>query len=205
VTREGLFPPLDAVNTTAATGPAVWRRIVARYQAPDHRRALWQVVNSFVPYFVLWYAMYWSLRVSYVLTLGLAVVAAGFLVRIFIMMHDCGHRSFLRSRRGSDLLGFVAGLLTFTPYYYWRYTHAIHHATVGNLDRRGVGDIWTMTVREYAQSSFWDRFRFRLYRNPFVLFLFGPVYMFLILWRLMKSYPISAPPIPVWSLFRMSA
>ncbi len=192
MTNQTVFPALNPATDPAASaggdlhpgppaqGAAEWRGIIAPYQAPDHRRALWQITNSFVPYLVLWYLMYRSLEISYLLTLGLAVVAAGFLLRIFILMHDCGHRSFLRSRRGSDILGFVAGILTFTPYFYWRYTHAIHHATVGNLDRRGVGDIWTMTVREYNRSSFWGRVCFRLYRNPFVLFVLGPVYMFLI-------------------------
>src|SRR5262245_14026470 len=124
--------------------------------------------------------MYRSLDIHYGLTLGLAVVAAGFLMRVFIVLHDCGHGSFLRSRRWNDAFGFLGGVLSFTPYHYWRHTHAIHHATSGNLDRRGVGDIWTMTMREYKEASPWRRLRFRLYRNPFCLFLVGPVYVFLI-------------------------
>ena len=163
-----------------------WRALVRRYQNPDPRRALWQVCNTFVPYIALWYCMFRSLGISYWLTLGLAVVAAGVLLRVFIMCHDCGHRSFFKSRRANDLLGFVGGVLTFTPYHYWRHQHDIHHATSGNLDRRGVGDIWTMTVREYRESSRWRRLHFRLYRNPFILFLIGPLFVFLFKHRFAK-------------------
>ena len=162
-------------NSTAA-----WRETVARYQEPNHRHALWQIASSFLPYFVLWYCMYRSLELSYWLTLGLAVVAAGFLTRMFIVLHDCGHGSFFKTRRKNDLLGWFAGVLIFTPYHYWRHTHAVHHATVGNLERRGVGDIWTMTVREYRDSSWWRRLQFRLYRNPLVLFLLLPPYIFFV-------------------------
>ena len=159
---------------------SAWRSIVARYQESNPRRALWQVANTYVPFAGLWYLMYLSLEVSYWLTLGLAVVAAGFLARIFIVFHDCGHGSFFGSRRWNDVLGYVSGILTFTPYHYWRHSHSIHHATAGNLDRRGVGDIWTMTVREYAQASLWLRLRYRFYRSPVVLFLLGPVYVFIV-------------------------
>lgn len=173
-----------ATATSRSGRPTVaWRRILAPYQEPDLRRALWQIGNTFVPYCALWALMYWSLEVSYGLTLGLAVVAAGFLLRVFIMCHDCGHRSFFKSRRRNDALGFVSGVLTFTPFHYWRHTHDIHHATAGNLDRRGVGDIWTMTVREYRESSRWRRLQFRLYRNPFVLFFLAPLFVFLIKYR----------------------
>jgi omega-6 fatty acid desaturase (delta-12 desaturase) len=157
-----------------------WRSIVARYHKSDPRRALWQVVNTYVPYAALWYLMYRSLEVSYWITLGLAVVAAGFLARIFIVFHDCGHGSFFGSRVRNDVLGFISGVLTFTPYQYWRHAHSIHHATAGNLDRRGVGDIWTMTVAEYRRASLWLRLRYRFYRNPFVLFLLGPVCVFVV-------------------------
>lgn len=169
---------------THSRGKAAWRTIVTRYQTSDPRRALWQVANTYVPYAVLWYLMYRSLEVSYWITLGLAVVAAGFLARIFIVFHDCGHGSFFKSKRWNDVLGFISGALTFTPYHYWRHSHAIHHATAGNLDRRGVGGIWTMTVVEYQQASTWMRLRYRFYRTPLVLFLVGPVYVFLLEQRL---------------------
>jgi len=170
--------------TANAKAAIAWRAIVARYQTSNPRRALWQVANTYVPYVVLWYLMYRSLEVSYWITLGLALVAAGFLARIFIIFHDCGHGSFFKSRRANDFLGFISGMLTFTPYHYWRHSHAIHHATAGNLDRRGVGDIWTMTVAEYEGASIWLRLRYRFYRTPLVLFLVGPVYVFLLKQRL---------------------
>ncbi len=161
-----------------------WKETVARHQTPRRRSSVWQLVNSIVPYLALWGLMVWTLDVSYWITLPLAVVAAGFLVRIFIIFHDCGHGSFFRSRRANSFWGFVTGLLTFTPYQQWRHSHAVHHATSGDLDRRGTGDIWTLTVREYLESSRARRLAYRLVRNPFVLFLFAPLYLFLIQNRL---------------------
>ena len=110
--------------------------------------------------------------------------AAGFLVRLFIIQHDCGHGAFFRSSRASNALGFVLGVLTLTPYDYWRKVHAIHHATSGNLERRGFGDIDTLTVREYLALSPWGRFRYRLYRHPIVMFGIGPAYLFILQYRL---------------------
>ena len=130
-----------------------WRQVVARYQVPDRRRAVWQMVNTIIPYVGLWILMSLSLNVSYLLTLALALVAGGFLARIFIIFHDCGHRSFFRTPWKNDVVGFFSGVLSLTPYHYWRYHHAIHHATTANLDRRGIGDIWTMTVQEYRDAS----------------------------------------------------
>ena len=145
---------------------------------------VWQLVNTLVPYTALWCLMYLSLRVSWWLALPLAVLAAGFLVRVFIIFHDCGHGSFLPSRRANDILGFITGVLTFTPYYHWRWEHALHHATSGDLDRRGTGDVWTLTVQEYLEASRWKRFAYRLARNPLVLFGLAPLFMFLIKMRL---------------------
>jgi omega-6 fatty acid desaturase (delta-12 desaturase) len=157
-----------------------WKTIVARYSRSHSGRALWQLANSLIPLAALWCLMVWSLEISYWITLPLIIVSAGFMIRIFIILHDCGHGSFLASRRASDIIGFVTGVLTFTPYAYWTHTHAIHHATSGNLDRRGTGDIWTMTVREYREASRWGRIKFRVYRNPLVLFVLGPAYLFLL-------------------------
>jgi len=166
--------------TRDSNAASAWRSIVARYHESDPRRALWQILNTYVPYAALWCLMYWSLGVSYWLTFGLAFVAAGFLARIFIVFHDCGHGSFFASRRKNDVLGFISGVLSFTPYQYWRHAHNIHHASAGNLDRRGPGAIWTMTVTEYRQASLWLRLRYRFYRSPPVLFVLGPVYVFLL-------------------------
>jgi len=174
--------PLERLRPAEAprTEKTVWRPSVAPYEQPDHRRSVWQVVNSFVPYFALWGAMVWSLSVSYWLTLPLALLAAGFLVRIFIIAHDCGHGSFLRSRRASTVLGSISAAMAFTPYGSWRYQHAIHHASAGNLDGRDIGDIWTMTAREYSSASRFRRLQYRFYRNPFVLLFIGPLFQFLV-------------------------
>ena len=123
-----------------------WRQAVANYQAPDNGRSYRQLLTSIVPYFVLMALMVLSLDVSYWITLLLAIPAAGFLVRIFIILHDCGHGSLYKSRKVNDLVGVITGVITWTPYYRWRHDHAIHHATAADLDRRDVGDVWTMTV-----------------------------------------------------------
>jgi omega-6 fatty acid desaturase (delta-12 desaturase) len=166
---------------------SAWKAIVARYQKPSVGRGVWQIVNTLVPYAALWYLMYVSLAVSDWLVVPLAILAGAFLVRVFIIFHDCGHGSFFKTRRANDLLGFITGVLTLTPYYQWRAEHAAHHATSGDLDRRGVGDIWTLTVLEYLEASRWKRFAYRLARNPVVLFVLAPLYVFLIKHRLSKA------------------
>jgi omega-6 fatty acid desaturase (delta-12 desaturase) len=128
--------------------------------------------------------MYLSLDLSYWITLLLALPAAGFVVRIFIIQHDCGHGSFFKSRRANDTWGMFCSIFTLTPYYYWRKKHAIHHASAGKLGQRGIGDIYTMTVDEFLQQSKWGRFKYRLYRNPLILFVVIPVIVFVILYRL---------------------
>ena len=157
-----------------------WKKAVAEHRKPTLRRSLWQIVNTLAPYLALWGLMIWTVDRSYWVTLALAVVAAGFLARTFIIFHDCGHGSFLGSRRANDTLGFITGVLTFTPYRQWRHLHALHHATSGDLDRRGPGDIWTLTVQEYLEASRGKRLAYRLARNPFVLFILAPFYVFLI-------------------------
>ncbi len=150
-----------------------WRKIVAKYQTPDMRRSLWQLTSSLAGYFGLLTLMYFSLDVSYWLTLLLAIPAAGFMVRLFIIFHDCGHQSFFASRKLNDLVGAMTGVITFTPYYRWRHAHAIHHATAGDLDRRDVGDVWTMTVKEYLEAPKGKRIAYRIYRNPLIIFTVG--------------------------------
>jgi len=157
-----------------------WQAAVARYQRASTTRALWQLTNTFVPYVLLWYAMYRVLEISLWLTVPLAIVSAAFLVRIFIIFHDCGHGSYFRSRRANDVVGFIAGVLTFTPYQHWRWEHAIHHGSAGDLDRRGTGDIWTMTVQEYLNASPLRRLNYRLARNPLVLFVIAPLFVFVV-------------------------
>ncbi|HEY5234198.1 MAG TPA: fatty acid desaturase, partial [Verrucomicrobiae bacterium] len=153
---------------------------MAEFERPSAGLAIWQIVNTVVPYAFLWYLMFISLKVSWWLTVPLAVLAGMFLVRVFIIFHDCGHGSFFKSRRANSAVGFIAGVLTFTPYYHWRWEHAIHHASAGDLDNRGTGDVWTMTVQEYLESSRWKRFAYRLARNPVVLFVIAPLFLFVI-------------------------
>ena len=162
---------------------AKWKAVIAEYQHPSFWRASWQIVNTLGSYAALWYLMYLSLSVSWWLTVPLAVLAAGFLIRTFIIFHDCGHGSFFKSARANDFWGFITGVLTFTPYYHWRWEHSLHHQTAGDLDRRGVGDIWTLTVEEYLNSSRWRKFTYRLVRNPFLLFVVAPFFMFTVMQR----------------------
>ncbi|PZE20174.1 fatty acid desaturase [Paenibacillus xerothermodurans] len=160
-----------------------WRSDIAPYERSHIKHSIWQIINTLVPFFLLWYFAYLSLSVSYWLTLALAVPAGGFLIRIFIIFHDCCHQSFFKNRTANTIIGTVTGILTCCPYYQWRHSHSIHHATSGNLNRRGTGDIWTLTVEEYLSSSFLQRLIYRLYRNPLVMFGLGPIYIFLIDYR----------------------
>jgi omega-6 fatty acid desaturase (delta-12 desaturase) len=166
------------------TRPA-WYVVTAEYRQSNLRKSLWQLLDTFVPYCVLWAAMIYTVQqgLPYWITLALAVVAGAILVRIFILFHDCCHGSFFASRRANVILGYVTGILTFTPFDDWRYAHSLHHATAGDLDRRGVGDIWTMTIDEYLAAPLLKRIWYRVYRNPFVLFGPGPAVLFLFIQR----------------------
>jgi omega-6 fatty acid desaturase (delta-12 desaturase) len=170
----------ESSESDTQSGSPDWKGFVAPYQVPSTARATWQIVNTFAPYALLWYLMHLTVAISWWLTLPLAAVAGGFLVRIFIIFHDCGHGSFFESRRANNFWGFVSGVLTLTPFHHWRWEHSLHHATSGDLDRRGVGDVWTMTVQEYVESSRGRRFVYRMARNPFVLFILAPVYVFFV-------------------------
>lgn len=161
-----------------------WQDLVARYQRPHLGRSLRQVANSFLPFFALWAVMYWSLGVSYWLTLALAIPAAGLLMRVFIILHDCGHGSFFKSNAANDFLGSVCGVFTMTPYFRWRHDHAIHHASSGDLERRGTGDVLTLTVKEYLALPWYKKLGYRIYRHPLVLFGLVPGPMFIVAQRL---------------------
>lgn len=168
----------------APRDPQSWVQVLARYREPSVPRGVVEIAITVGPFVLLWVAMWLALGLSYWLTLALAVPAAGFLLRLFIILHDCGHGSFFQHRLANDWVGRVCGVLTFTPFGVWRRTHNIHHATSGNLERRGIGDIETMTVKEYLAQPWWERLRYRAYRNPIVLFVIGPAYVFLLANRL---------------------
>ena len=174
---------LNVASGAGRPDDASWRDVVTKYQQPSPVRAAWQLISTLVPYALLWYLMYHAIEISVWLALPVALLAAAFLVRIFIIFHDCGHGSFLGSRRANDFVGIVAGVLTFCPYHHWRWQHSIHHGTAGQLDRRGTGDVWTMTVREYLEASRWRRCTYRLARNPLILFVLAPLFMFVVYQR----------------------
>ncbi len=167
-------------DDTARPEGAFWRETLAPYARPRLRRSLLDLATSVVPYLALSVAMYFALGVSYLLMLALAIPASGFLVRTFILFHDCSHGSFLASRKANLWLGTVLGLLVYSPFLRWRHDHAIHHATSGDLDRRGGGDVRTLTVSEYLALPARGRLGYRLFRNPLVMFGIGPIVALLV-------------------------
>jgi omega-6 fatty acid desaturase (delta-12 desaturase) len=160
-----------------------WQGVVSKYAYPETWRSVWQVFNSVIPFLVMWYIMYRSLEVGYWLTLILAVPTAGFMMRCFIIFHDCCHGSFFRTTKANDRLGLVIGVLVLTPYYDWKHDHAIHHATAGDLDRRGIGDVYTMTVEEYLAAPWYKKIGYRIMRSPMILFTIGSFIVFTITHR----------------------
>ncbi|MGJ8639342.1 MAG: fatty acid desaturase [Opitutaceae bacterium] len=179
-----------------------WRKIVKQYTKPSQRKAVAQICNTFIPYIGLWAAMYFTASISMGLTLALAVLAGLFLVRIFIIFHDCGHGSFFASKKANDILGFISGLCTLTPYRHWRWQHAVHHGCSGNLDERGIGDVWTMTVAEYKASPWYTRLQYRFMRNPIVLFGLIPLGLFWVYQRFSYKKASKADKL---SVYRMNA
>ena len=158
--------------------------MLARYREPSSARGVLELAITAVPFVLIWVLMWAAVDAGYWIGLLLAVPAAGFLVRLFMIQHDCGHGSFFPHRLANDWVGRVIGVLTLTPYDFWRRAHAHHHAGSGNLDRRGLGDIDTLTVREFLALPRWRRLRYRLYRHPVVMFGAGPAYLFLLRHRL---------------------
>lgn len=156
-----------------------WVKVLAQYRNPNLPRSLFELGVTIGPFVLLWVLAWWSLSVSYWLTFGIALANGAFLVRLFCIQHDCGHGSFFENRKASDWVGRVIGVLTLTPYDVWRRSHSMHHSASGNLARRGMGDVHTLTVSEFRKLSPMNRFLYRVYRHPVILFGLGPGYLFL--------------------------
>jgi acyl-lipid omega-6 desaturase (Delta-12 desaturase) len=156
------------------------KKQVAPFEKGTTKESILQLINTVIPFIILWILAYQSLSVSYWLALVPMVIAAGFLTRIFIIFHDCTHYNFFKSRRTNRIVGTALGVITVFPFDQWGHEHTVHHATSGNLDKRGTGDIWTLTVDEYRAAPLKLRLAYRFYRNPIVMFVLGPVWVFLI-------------------------
>ncbi|MBM7619738.1 omega-6 fatty acid desaturase (delta-12 desaturase) [Bacillus tianshenii] len=165
---------------TSQNNTKTLKKQVAPFEQSQTMKSVWQIINTLGPFFLLWYLAYISLSVSYWLALVPMVLAAGFMTRVFIIFHDCTHHSFFKDRKWNRIVGTITGVLTLFPYEQWGHDHAVHHATSGNLDKRGVGDIWTLTVEEYNASPLKTKIAYRLYRSPFVMFVLGPIWVFAI-------------------------
>ena len=176
-----------------------WGSMVRKYQEPHTGKAVLQLFNTFLPFLGILVLMYFSLNWSYLITLGLAVVAGFFLVRIFIIQHDCGHQSFLRSSKWNNVIGFFSSLFSTIPYRYWSHSHAEHHAHNGQLEHRGVGDIYFLTTEEYLGRSRWGKLRYRIFRHPLIQFLAMPVLYLVVSMR----YPFLRKSIKNWKKIRI--
>ncbi len=177
---DTLAPPMTAARSPVRN----WRKLLQPYRSPLPLRSALELAVTIVPFLALWIAAYAALQVGVWLTLLIAIPAAAFLVRLFLIQHDCGHNAFFETRQLNDWVGRTLGVLTMTPYAVWRHSHAVHHASAGNLDERGIGDIKTLTIPEYRALSPLQRFRYRLYRHPLVMFGIGPAALFLFMHRL---------------------
>ena len=195
--RSSHLPPSEAApsagESSGATDPmqdgprptaSDWTRTLARYRQPIPSRSVFELAVTLVPFVAIWAVAWWTLSISTVLALALALANAAFLVRLFIIQHDCGHGSLFSDRRVCDWIGRAIGVVTLTPYDVWRRTHAIHHATIGNLDRRSAGDVPLLTVREYQERGWLGRALYRLVRHPVFLFGFAPFFTFFVHHRL---------------------
>ena len=163
------------------------KKHIKPFENPDTKASVWQLVNTLPPFFLLWYLAYEAISVSLILSIALSILAGGFVVRVFIIFHDCCHGSFFKNRKVNHFVGTVTGILTMVPYEKWKREHSIHHATSSNLDKRGTGDVWIMSVEEYKKASKLERLQYRLYINPFIMFVLGPLYLFLITNRMNRK------------------
>lgn len=163
------------------------RKAVKPFEQHQMKTSIFQLFNTLVPFFLLWFLAYKSLAISPFLTVGIAIIASGFVIRIFIIFHDCTHYSFFRNNKLNRGVGTILGIITLFPFSKWQREHSIHHATSSNLDKRGTGDVWVMTVDEYVDATPWMRFVYRVYRHPIVLFGFGPFYLYLVANRMNRK------------------
>lgn len=184
----------DSPSDTSQNGrkARLWAKALARYKTPSDHRGIFETAITLLPFFGLWVLAWAAIYLGYwPLSFIPSFLAGAFLLRLFMIQHDCGHGSFFSSKLANDWLGRALGVFTLTPYDAWRHNHAIHHASTGNLERRGIGDIATLTVTEYHALSFWRRVGYRIYRNPLVLFVFGSAYLFLFRHRLPLNWDVS--------------
>jgi omega-6 fatty acid desaturase (delta-12 desaturase) len=177
-------PPLSRAHTN--TEKPAWVAGIKRFEKPSARKAAWQMSNTLIPYAALVILMYLTMmwHLPYIVTLAIALPASALLLRIFIFFHDCTHGSYVASTAGQKIIGTVLGIFTFSCYADWRRSHGIHHSTSGNLDRRGIGDVWTMTMEEFAAATPFTRLKYRLFRHPIIMFGLGPILSFLIVQRM---------------------
>jgi len=173
--------PVPETETETETEDARdWVAILAQYREPSTRRSLWEIAVTAGPFLALWALAWWSIGISPALAVLVAVLNAGFLVRLFMIQHDCGHGAFFKNRVASDWVGRTIGVVTLTPYDVWRRLHSVHHASTGNLEKRGIGDVMTLTVAEYRDRPLLGRIGYRVYRHPLVLFGLAPFFLFFI-------------------------
>lgn len=165
-----------------------WKKIIKPYLRPDNKKSWGQVANTLIPYIIAYAVSYQLYKINYFLALPAILITSLLTMRSFIIMHDCGHGSFFRSKKLRTFVGYITGFVCFTPYHQWTLSHAIHHKHSGNLDKRGIGDVWTATVEEYQNMSRWGKIGYRLYRNPLVTFGVGPIWLFLISFRYFAPY-----------------
>ena len=173
-----MTPTQNAAQTQA------WVQALQKYRQPDPKRTAWVLVNTLVPVIALWVLAWAALSVSHLLSFAIAILIGFFLMRVFCIQHDCGHGSLFKSKRANDICGRAVSLFTITPYAVWRKMHAVHHATHGDLDHREMGDVRTLTIKEYRARTPLGRFGYRVYRNPFFLFVLAPFFLFFIQYRL---------------------
>lgn len=176
------------VQTKPRTPQDQWQTIVRKYMKPSEAKSYWQIINSFIPYTASWVLAFYVYQYSMILAFVVALFASAFLLRIFIVMHDCGHGSFFKSKEKNYFWGFLAGVATFSPYLQWTKAHKIHHKGSGNLDARGVGDLETLTVQEYQSLTFINKLKYRAVRSPIIFLALGSFYTFVITHRFAKSY-----------------